>query len=231
MDGLVTQGASPRTGGHGLREYRLLVYPDATVYNKLMAVKQRFFINYGIEKTVNTVPHIMVAGFYASEGMEETLIRWIQRICSRFNSFPVNLNNYSGIPTHSIYLRIQNPQPFKQLTRELQVIDDYVRSSSGRSARLIQPYLSIASELPEQVFLKAMPVYSRKTFHARFTAHELVLLAKDHPFASSKTVTVFRFLPACAEASAGKPASGQASVSKSASGEASAGRSANIKVA
>jgi len=195
MDGLVTQGAS-RTGCHGLREYRLVVYPDTTVYNKLMGVKQRFYMNYGIEDAVKTFPQITVAGFYASEGMEETLIRWIQRICSRVNSFPVNLNNYSGIPTHTIYLRIQNPQPFRQLANELQAIDHYVRSSSGRPARQGQPYLSIAGELPEQVFLKAMPVYSRKTFHACFTAHELVLLAKDHPFATPKTVTVFRFLPA-----------------------------------
>ena len=196
MDGLVTQGSVSHAGSHGLREYRLLVYPDATVYNKLVAVKQRFFDSYGIEEAVHSFPHIMVAGFYASEGMEETLIRWMQRICSRLNSFTVNLNNYSGFPAHTIYLRIQNPQPFRQLARELQVIDDFIRSSTGRGARLLQPYLSIANELPEQVFQKAMPAYSRKTFHACFTANELVLLAKDHPFASSKTITVFRFLPA-----------------------------------
>jgi hypothetical protein len=93
MDGLVTQGALSHAGSHGLREYRLLVYPDAPVYNKIMAVKQRFFQNYGIEEAVHAFPHIMVAGFYASEGMEETLIRWMQRICSRITSFVVNLNN------------------------------------------------------------------------------------------------------------------------------------------
>ena len=195
MDGLVTQEASSRTISHGLREYRLVVYPDAAVYNKLMAVKERFYQQYGIEESAHTFPHILVAGFHASEGMEETLIRWIQRICSRFNSFRVNLNNYSGIPNHTIYLRIQNPQPFRQLGRDLQVIDEYIRSSSGCSARLKHPRLNIASDLPEEVFLKAMAAFARKSFHAGFMANELVLLAKDHPFAISKTVTVFRFIP------------------------------------
>ena len=58
------------------------------------------------------------------------------------------------------------------------------------------PYLALAGELPEPVYEKAMPVYSQKTFRVNFMANELVLLARDHPFAVCKTLTVFRFLPA-----------------------------------
>ena len=201
MDGLGTQ-ASSRVVSHGLREYRLVVYPDTAVYNKLMAVKHRFYDHYRLEETVGVFPHINVAGFHATEGMEETLIRWIQRICSRVRSFPVHLNNYNGIPNHTIYLRVQNQQPFKQLGRDLQAINDYVRSSSGRSAWLNHPHLSVAGDLAEEVFLKAMASFSRKTFHASFMANELVLLRRDHPFATAKTVNVFRFLPTGAEAPA-----------------------------
>jgi len=88
--------------GSGHREYKLVIYPDAVVYEKIMAEKQRFFMNYGVENVTKAFPYIMVAGFYAGEGMEETLIRWIQRICSQHNSFDVTLNNYSGFPQHHL---------------------------------------------------------------------------------------------------------------------------------
>src|SRR5688572_23370671 len=107
------------------REYRLVINPDAQVYEKIMAEKQRFFMRYGIESVLKSFPYIMVAGFYAGEGMEETLIRWLQRIFSQRNSFEVMLNNFSGVPQHSIYLRIQNPQPLQQLALELKALEHH----------------------------------------------------------------------------------------------------------
>jgi 2'-5' RNA ligase len=160
-----------------------------------MAEKQRFFMNYGQESVVQSFPYITVAGFYAGEGMEETLIRWIQRICSQHNSFEITLNNYSGFPQHSIYLRIQDPQPLQQLAAQLKMLDSHVQALSTNTFERI-PHVALASELPEPVYQQTMPVYSRKTFRARFTTTELVLLGRDHPYAASKTITVFRFLPA-----------------------------------
>jgi len=181
--------------GNGNREYRLVIYPDAIVYEKIMAEKQRFVLKYGQEPVAQSFPYIMVAGFYAGEGMEETLIRWIQRICSQHNSFEVTLNNYSGLPQHSIYMRIQYPQPLQQLATQLKMLDSHVHIMRGNAFERI-PHIALANELPEAVYQQAMPVYSRKTFRARFMATELVLLGRDHPYATSKTITVFRFLPA-----------------------------------
>jgi len=181
--------------GSGHREYRLVIYPDAVVYEKIMGEKQRFARNYGVEAIEKFFPYIMVAGFYAGEGMEETLIRWIQRICSQHNSFEVALNNYSGFPQHAIYLRIQNPQPLQQLARQLKMLDAHVHGMAGNVIERA-PHIVLANELPEPVYQQAMPVYSRKTFKACFMATELVLLGRDHPFAASKTINVFRFLPA-----------------------------------
>lgn len=181
--------------GNGHREYRLVLYPDAVVYEKIMAEKQRFCMNYGVESVVNSFPNIMVAGFYAGEGMEETLIRWIHRICSQLNSFEITLNNYSGLPQHSIYLRVQDPQPVQQLASHLKTLDGHVHAMRGHAFERA-PHIVLANELPGAVYQQAMPVYSRKTFRARFIATELVLLGRDHPFATSKTINVFRFLPA-----------------------------------
>ncbi len=85
--GLVSQAASDARGMDGLREYRLVIHPDIAAYNKLMAEKQRFCRRFGVEAVLNSFPTIVVAQFYAREGMEDTLIRWIQRACSLCYSF------------------------------------------------------------------------------------------------------------------------------------------------
>jgi hypothetical protein len=179
-------------------------------------------------------PHITMAVFQAAEGMEDTLIRWIQRICQRYQRFELTLNNYSGIPPHTpkpaepacppgqslavcrdslistqripgtIFLRVQDPQPFKRLMQQLKAIDHYVRSSGCPPINLIdRPYLSIAGGLTEQVYNRAMPDYSRKTFHEYLPVDELVLLKRNHHFDPCRTVNIFRLQPS---STAGAPA-------------------------
>ncbi|HEY4109808.1 2'-5' RNA ligase family protein [Puia sp.] len=188
----------PRLGSASRRaEYLLVVYPYGELQEKLQEEQQQFSTDYGLQMTVRNRPHITLAAFQAGEPMEDTLIRWIQRICNRYESFDLTLNNFSGFPPHTIYLRVQDPQPFRELIRQLKAIDDFVRSSGCPPVNLIgRPYLSIAGGLTEQVYNKAMPDYSRKTFHDTFHVDQLVLLKREHAFDACKTVNIFRLLPA-----------------------------------
>ena len=213
--------------GNRRAEYLLVIYPYGELHDKLLDEQQQFSSDYGLQITVRNKPHITVAAFQASEVMEETLIRWIQRICNRHRSFDITLNNYSGFPPHTlklpeaacppgqtlavgreytnlpwqgipgtIYLRVQDPKPFRELMQQLRAIDDFIRSSGCPPVNLVnRPYLSIAGGLTEQLYNKAMPDYSRKTFHESFRVEELVLLKREHSFDPCKTVNVFRLLP------------------------------------
>ncbi|MHA4808284.1 2'-5' RNA ligase family protein [Flavitalea flava] len=181
-------------------EYLLVIYPQGELHNKLLEEQEQFSRDYGLQvnQQVNNrnKPHITMAAFQAGEVMEETLIRWIHRICNRYRSFDMSLNNFSGFPPHTIYLRVQDPQPFRKLMQQLRAIDDFIRSSGCPPVNLINnPYLSIAGSLTEQVYNKAMPDYSRRTFHESFRVDELILLKREHPFAPCKTVNIFRLLP------------------------------------
>ncbi|MBN9379402.1 MAG: 2'-5' RNA ligase family protein [Chitinophagaceae bacterium] len=174
-------------------EYLLVIYPYGELNDKLLDEQQQFLNDYGLSMKARNRPHITVAAFQAGEQMEETLIRWIQRICRRHERFSVTLNNYSGFPPHTIYLRVQDPQPFRQLMQQLRAIDDFIRSSGCPPVNLIsRPYLSIAGGLTEQVYNKAMADYSQKTFHESFQVEELVLLKREHSFDACRTVNVFR---------------------------------------
>jgi len=176
-------------------EYLLVIYPYGELFEKLVEEQQQFLSDYGLIMTGRNRPHITVAAFQAGEQMEDTLIRWIHRICRRNECFEITLNNYSGFPPHTIYLRVQDPQPFRQLMHQLRAIDDFIRSSGCPPVNLIsRPYLSIAGGLTEQVYNRAMADYSQRTFHESFRVEELVLLKREHSFDACRTVNVFRLL-------------------------------------
>lgn len=181
---------------YGLYEYLLVVDPDVSVHDKVLAQKQEFYDEYHEQAAIKTGSHIIVASFLAREAMEDTLIRWIQRICDQLQPFRVTLNNYSGFPPHTIYLRVQDPMPFLHLSQKLKAVDDLVRSSSCPPVRLIsKPHLSIARRLPEPVYTKAMFNYSQKIFHESFMVHEMRLLRRAHQFDNSKMINKFPFAP------------------------------------
>ncbi|HET6253737.1 MAG TPA: 2'-5' RNA ligase family protein [Puia sp.] len=193
-----------RPGGLGFAEYLLVIYPHGDMQDRLMEEQQQFLSDYGLDhrldqgqRSANDIfgrnrPHITLAAFQAGEEAEDTLIRWIQRICLQHRRFEVALNNYCGIPPHTIYLRIQDPEPLRDLMQQLRAIDEFIRSSGWPPVHLIgRPYLSIAGGLTEQVYNKAMPDYSRKDFHGVFQVGELVLLKRKHAFDACKTVNVF----------------------------------------
>jgi len=174
-------------------EYLLVIYPYGELFEKLVEEQQQFLSDYGLIMKGRNRPHITVAAFQAGEQMEDTLIRWIHRICRRNECFEITLNNYSGFPPHTIYLRVQDPQPFRQLMHQLRAIDDFIRSSGCPPVNLIsRPYLSIAGGLTEQVYNRAMADYSQRTFHESFRVEELVLLKREHSFDACRTVNVFR---------------------------------------
>ena len=181
----------------GFLEYLLVVSPDAAVYDKVMQVKQDFDDEYEEKIAVKSKPQIVIATFIARERMEETIIKWIQRICGLRNGFDVMLNNYSGFPNNkTIYIRVQDHKPFKRLAKDLGVIDEYVQSNDCPKARIIdKPHLTIARRLPAEVYEKAMMDYSQKIFHDFFPVRQLVLLRRDNEFGKYKTVNVFSLLP------------------------------------
>ena len=173
-------------------EYLLVVHPAKDVYEKVQEEKERFSFDYKVS-VAKRVPHITIANFLAKEAMESTIIKWMHRIFSTQQSFDVMLNNYSGVPSHTVFARVQDHKPFKQLAVSLKVIDQYVRSNGCPPARLISnPHISIAKRLRANVYEKAIFDYARKTFHATFTVDELILLQRRNQFDKCREVSVFK---------------------------------------
>ena len=179
-----------------LWEYLLVAHPDASVNARVMAEKESFSAQYKVPVAIKTKPNITVANFLAKEEMEETIIRWMHRIISMQKSFTITLDQFSGFKPHTIYLRVQDHQPFQQLAKELKVVDEYVKSYGCPEMHLNKfPHLTIARRLPGSTYEQAIADYSIKSFHASFEVKDLVLLRRQHPFDSCKQVNVFGLTP------------------------------------
>lgn len=197
MEAVVNYSPQPCFKGSVVKEYLLVANPVAEVEQQVADEKKNFLNRYGKPKGIATKPHIIIARFLAKEEMEETLFRWMYKVIGSHKSFTVSLNNYSGFPdAHSIYLRVQDHLPFKQLAKDLKVIDELVRANGLPKARLIaNPHLVIAGGIDAGVYEKAMMEYAHKEFYAAFELNELVLLKRTHQFDACRQVTVFRLLP------------------------------------
>ena len=178
-----------------LWEYLLVTAPDEKVTNKLEEVG-RTMPGQSRKSKGAFKPYIKLAEFQARESMEETIIRWVQRVCSQHESFTVTLNNYGGFPPATIFVRIQDHQPFKNLTSKLQVIDEYIQSNACPPVKFFnRPHLRIAEQPAEADYGKALFHYSQQDFHEAFEVTELVLMKSRNVFEQLKQVNVFRLYP------------------------------------
>jgi len=194
QNGLVfTSGTGFNTSAY--YEYLLVVHPAKEIFEQLKEEKEKFSAAYNVSIAKKTLPHITIANFLVREAMEATIINWLHKIISSRQRFTVMLNNFSGFPSSkTVYARVQDHEPFKQLVASLKVIDQYIKDN-GLPRAIIpnHPHVSIARSLQQNVYEKAMFDYSRKTFNASFVVDELVLLKRQNQYDKCKQVSVFKF--------------------------------------
>lgn len=164
-----------------LFEYLLIASPGKDLYERVMEIKRAFAGKYKQPIAAKTKPHITVSNFLAMERMEDTLIRWMQRAVAEQQSFVVQLNNYSGFPGRAIFLRVQNPDPFRELSKRLKVIASYIKEYHCPPPKFVNhPHMTIARSLSPELFEKAIWEFSQREFSAIFSVKELLLLRKQY---------------------------------------------------
>jgi 2'-5' RNA ligase len=140
-----------------LRDHMLLANPDETVYEKVMEEKKYFEDKYETEVVTKTLPHITIANFFAKEILGDRIGRLLQNICNQHYSFSIALNNFSGFPPHTVFIRVQDPQPFKRLSNGLQALDDLLQINGCPPLQLSgKPHIILAEELQKDIYNTAI---------------------------------------------------------------------------
>jgi 2'-5' RNA ligase len=161
-------------------EYVLVALPCDEVSEKVNEERAGFCEAYGHNPCLQVKPHIALATYLSKERMEERLERWIQNICNLQNSFTVTLNNYSSFPPHTIYLRVQEKEPFARLANALRILNGFMEMNDCPSIEFIaKPHMTIAGQLPPSIYEKAISEYAQKSFYESFKVGRLALLKRD----------------------------------------------------
>ena len=178
----------------GTYEY-LLAVPIAADVNESVDHERRSLFGNDTRSSLQ-LNYISVAAFTGRDEMESTVIRYLERIISARSNFQVSLNNYSGIPPHTIFLRVQDVTPFRLLTKQLAAVSDYVQSCSCPPLKVCHPHVVVANNLGESNYFKLMLLFSQMSFFASFSVNEVVLLRRSHSFDAGKKLQVFPLMPA-----------------------------------
>jgi 2'-5' RNA ligase len=181
---------------YGVWEYLLVVNPGVDVTEKINAEKQKFTKTYQDPMAIIGKPHITLAAFLATDEMQPTLIRWIQNICTMHACFPVLLRNFDGFVPQTIYVKVHNPEPFKQLGKSLKALDHFIRANECPPLKLTTtPHLIIAHCLSEDTYFNALPTYLQRPFQQSFIATKLTLIKRATSSGRCETVYVFPLAP------------------------------------
>ena len=161
-------------------DYVLVALPCEEVSEMVNAERISFCESYGHNSCLQVKPHIALASYFSTERMEERLERWIQNICNLQKSFTVTLNNYSGFPPDTIYLRVQETEPFARLVNALRILNGFMEMTDCPPIQfIVRPYMTIAGQLPQYIYEKAISEYAQKSFHESFKVGRLALLKRD----------------------------------------------------
>lgn len=188
----------PGTAGFAkLISYELVVCINGDLHNEVKMLREELEKKYMVGSGNNDRICISIASFYAKEMMEDLLIRWMHRICSAEKVCELHFNNYGAYPQKGLFLRVQDFGLFGRLAQQLKIIDDYLQSNDCPATVFItKPQLCIASELPDDVYEKAVPEYSSRSFAATYTVKEFSLVKSHGVECECKTITNFHLSPA-----------------------------------
>jgi hypothetical protein len=119
---------------------------------------------------------VPIASFSAPPRMEDTLSRWTQRICSNFESTEIEFNNFSGLPPHTIYLRIQDASPIKQMMGDLRKLDLYLTGNGHEPLHAVHRFmLPVIENIEESKYDNLMYRFGRMGFHGKAQIKSMIL--------------------------------------------------------
>ncbi len=164
----------------GLYTYRLQALPDDMARRAIAFEHAHLREQYGHDIPL-VPPSIQLMEFMAREEMESTIIRWMHRIISTQHSFLVQFQGYGALSSRRLYLRLNDQQPFLQMTRSMQVIDQYIRNYDCPPAKPnMHLCLPVTGILSEPLFERLTLEYAQRKTRFSLEVRELSLLRLEH---------------------------------------------------
>lgn len=171
--------------------YRLVICPEGEAAERIKQLHAT--LPTGDQKP--PLPSIPLVAFRGREAMEDTIIRWVQRVCRMHRRFQLSLDHPAPHPAGEWRMNVTDAAPLRQLAEKLSVIDDYIRSCRMGPVHRETNYACRQEGLPGVINLPFIETHDPEKPFAGFTAHSLVLTRQAYAGSAIEIVNLFAFLP------------------------------------
>ena len=177
-------------------DYELMVFPEGEGGQKVKQLAAELHAALGKDASFPEVPSIRIASFQAREEMEETLIRWIQRVCHMQKRFRVDVDGPFKGPEDIAFLRVRDHGPFRKLADSLGMVDQYIRSCGEPPVEWAGTvYCRLSAGVGEERAVPWKPWDDMVKFQTHFLVHSLVLMKMQKGRSTTELVNVFPLYP------------------------------------
>lgn len=160
-------------------EYLLILSPHEDLRNKIQQVKKDFFNAYQAPTALGGKPQVTLVRFTQLSLMEERIVQRLRAIAMGYCPFKVELKDFGGFPSHTIFINVTSKLPIRGLVNEIKDIQRLMKPDKEHKPHFIEePYIPIARKLLPWQYEKGWLEYSNKSFTGRFIADGMLLLKR-----------------------------------------------------
>jgi hypothetical protein len=158
---------------HGWWHYWLVVNLPAGIRHKLLLPRQAG----------------CMAAFLARDGMENTLIRWMQRIFSQQRQFTLTLDLVKPLDHEPARWQVREQNHFQELRQQLHALNPYLQ---GSDCPAMQFGTFIQWKVPDEWYHQQQ---ATETIPVQFSLEGITLFRKPYHTGEGKEVQVFGLKP------------------------------------
>lgn len=166
--------------GYRVYEYLLVLALPEELRYRVVKQKQEFAEKYQVESGVGVKPHLALANFLQYDMMEERLVSRLQTVAMGHPPIKVELRDFGGFPSHTIYINVDSKLPIRQLVKSIRHDSQRLMklNDENKPHFMLDPFLTIARRLKPWQYEQGWLEYSHKTFSGRFIADAMLLLKR-----------------------------------------------------
>jgi hypothetical protein len=178
-------------------DYSLVLFPEGDGGEKVRRLAA--LLQHGSEKAAGKVgsPCISLGTFRGREAMEDTLIRWVQRVCRMQQRFRIEVKGPCVHPAGGWLLKVVDQGALTKLTESLAVIVDEYLHSCGKEKVVWSrsPHCRISEGQDRQSPDVRQKRIEEMILQTDFMVHSLVLMKEEYEGGHTEMVNVFPFHP------------------------------------
>lgn len=158
-------------------EYLLVLSPEEHLQERIARVRQNLTEKTGI-RTREGKAYITLARWQAWDMMEERLLQRLRVLSMEQYPFQVQLEDFKGFPSHTVYVRVPTREPIVRLVAAIRKHKRLMRSMDADPYFTSEPHLTLARGLTAGQYEQAIQVLGSRHFHASFVANAMLLLKR-----------------------------------------------------